>query len=87
MARDLEAALEAAAASLDTVDELSPRDAFRKRNMSGGQLVQALARDPLLPPELLPAKWPASRLRRSFLELDRILLEKSLPFIEQALSK
>jgi DNA-binding transcriptional regulator PaaX len=80
-------ALARARAALAGAGRLSPAEAFAERYRSGGLIVDALFRDPLLPPAFLPADWPAGELRRLFAELDATLERRSRPFWESILGK
>ncbi len=83
--RTLHQALAAARRSSKAAATLSPAAAFTEWLITGDTLVQALAQDPLLPPILLPALWPASELRQVFRRWNTLYAEGSAPFVHQAL--
>ena len=85
VATALRSAHDSAAASLTELPESSPEEAFRTRMLLGGELVTALATDPLLPPELLPPEWPGTRLRELFARWNRLASAQAAPFIERAI--
>ncbi len=80
-------ALSLAEAGLEKLSSASSQEAFAMRYRLGGELVQALFSDPLLPAEFLPADWPAPGLRRLFKRFDGLAAERSKPFWEGILGR
>ncbi len=81
----LKGALRAARQSAASASLHSPDAAFVERMNLGDGLVNAMARDPLLPPALLPAGWPAAELRRAFKKWIETYSKRSMPFVRRAL--
>ena len=86
VASSLSAAHGAALSSLEELPRMNPESAYRVRMTLGGELVSALASDPLLPPVLLPDDWPGTRLRVTFREWNKVITERAEPFVSVALS-
>ena len=79
-------AAEAAAASIAEIPSLTPEEAYQIRMTLGGELVTALAADPLLPPQLLPSGWPGTELRAVFREWNEFASRRAQPFVARALA-
>jgi phenylacetic acid degradation operon negative regulatory protein len=79
-------ALKEARESTATAAARSPEAAFVERVQRGDSLVKAMAQDPLLPPALLPDRWPAAELRRAFKEWIGAYSNQSRPFVQGALN-
>ncbi|MBN2085811.1 MAG: hypothetical protein JW748_11365 [Anaerolineales bacterium] len=78
--------LQEARRSCRTVSGLSPEAAFVQRLRMGDRIVKTLVQDPLLPPAYLPATYPAPELRRVFKRWNTLYVERSAPFVQQALN-
>ena len=76
-ARDLDAALDAASATLDRDDPASVPSAFAL----SARIVRFLRSEPLLPSDLLPAGWPVSQLRKRYEGFEPILQGMMRPFL------
>ena len=87
VATSLRAADRTAEAALQRLKNTPPERAFAQRYATGGKIVSALFRDPLLPPAFLPRGWPADRLRGLFTKFDAAALRLSRPFWESVLGK
>ncbi len=82
IARAMRKSIIAARKSLARASRMEPEEAFAERYRTGGALVDALFRDPLLPPTFLPADWPADEARDLFNRFDSEMERRSRPFCD-----
>jgi phenylacetic acid degradation operon negative regulatory protein len=64
---------------------LSPKAAFVHWLRTGDSFVRILVSDPLLPPALLPPRWPGAGLRRAFAHWNALYAKRSEPFVREIL--
>ncbi len=66
--------------ALPEIPGFAPEEAFIRKMETGKKAVNALAGDPLLPAELLPAGWLADELRNLFALWDREITKAAVAF-------
>ncbi|MFN2299334.1 MAG: PaaX family transcriptional regulator C-terminal domain-containing protein [Anaerolineales bacterium] len=83
--KDLRTMLRTVRRSGAAVSSLSPKAAFVHWLRTGDSIVKTLMSDPLLPPSLLPPRWPGTELRRAFKRWNALCEKRSAPFVREAL--
>ena len=58
----------------------SPEQALVQRILVGGEMIDAIVQDPLLPGMYLPDGWKADELRKSFFAWDKKVTEAAKPY-------
>jgi len=74
---DFRKGLDLIKASLITLENANPEEAFRLKMTTGNEIVQLLVTDPLLPDCYMPEDWNGNELRQAFFTWEKSVYEKS----------